>query len=217
MLNYTLPNLWNSFLSTIPTLCYFKACLFYDTFIEYTNCKELQYYFNTSSRTMISSSLANIFVVYPLFEYKNNDIDKLTWLNIFYGCLMIDTVEYFWHYIYHKSQLLYSKSHSFHHKPYPVYPWASFYNNDLEVFITSSTLLICFLIFEFSYYEYIIITSLSYVATVCDHTNTSKKKFHIIHHNGNKNTNLQQPFFTFWDHIFGTYNPKTELKIPFVP
>ena len=27
----------------------------------------------------------------------------------------------------------------------------------------------------------------------------------------------KQPYFTFWDHIFGTYYKGTNLKIPFVP
>jgi sterol desaturase/sphingolipid hydroxylase (fatty acid hydroxylase superfamily) len=215
---YDLPNLANCMISLIPTCVYFTACSIYEKFVPKIKDNErLQPYFDNSSKNMISAGIANIFLVYPLFSFFEKDIEIMQVKNIVLGCLMIDTIEYFWHALYHNIPYMYSSSHSYHHKPFPVYPRASFYNHDSEAFITSSFILCAFLYFSYSYYEYIVITALSYWATVCDHTNTDKNKFHILHHNGNKNTNFQQPFFTFWDHLFGTYNPESKLKIPFIP
>ena len=105
----------------------------------------------------------------------------------------------------------------FHHRPVPMTPQTSFTNHDRESAMISPFILLVYTLSPLSYQDYIIVTALSFVATVSDHTVTSKKKFHYIHHHVNKNKNLQQPFFTFWDHIFGTYHKDTELKIPFKP
>lgn len=215
---YQLPNVINGLISFIPTCAYFLACSVYEKCVPPIETTEkIQSYFNNSSKNMISAGVANIFLVYPLFTYFEKEIDTVQTKHVVLGCLMVDTVEYFWHALYHKVPQLYSSSHSYHHKPFPVHPRAAFYNHDSEVFVTSSFILATFVYLPYSYYEYIVITALSYVATVCDHANTNKNKFHILHHNGNKNTNFQQPFFTFWDHVFYSYNPKSRVKIPFIP
>jgi len=211
-----LPSVKHILISCIPTVCYFVSCSFYELFIEKPKLNMKDYYTN-SSKNMVLSSITNIFLVYPLFIYFDKTLDTVSPMCIIGGCLMVDTIEYMWHYLLHYKFSLYNKFHHIHHKATPIHPRTSFYNSDYEVFMTSATLLLSFLVLPYSYYDYIVITSLSYVSTVCDHTNTSKNKFHILHHNNNKNKNLQQPFFTFWDHIFGTYNKNSELKIPFVP
>lgn len=215
---YTFPNLYNCVMSFIPTVSYFCACSFYEKFIPTVkNYDSLQKYINNSSMNMISAGVLNILLVYPLFTFFEKDIDTVQTNYVFLGCLMIDTIEYFLHALYHNIPQIFSSYHSYHHQPFPIHPRISFSNHDLEALITSSFILATFVYLQYSYYEYIIITSLSCCATVCDHTNTNKNKFHILHHSGNKNTNFQQPFFTFWDHTFNTYNHKSKLKIPFIP
>lgn len=210
-----LPNLFYGLVCTIPTITYFASVKFYLRFHKKDKLPEKKYIEN-STKNMISSSLANIFISYPLFSYFS-EIEYCSIISIILGCLVIDTIEYWYHYLFHVNNFLYNNFHSIHHSPYPLHPKVSFSNSDTEASVTGLIILSCLVYIKITFIEYIVITSLAFSATVCDHTFTSPNKFHILHHNGDKKTNLQQPFFTFWDHITGTYNKKTLLKIPFVP
>ena len=60
---------------------------------------------------------------------------------------------------------------------------------------------------KYSLLEFNIVNSIAYVATVLQHTdlNTFHSNYHRVHHEKNVNCNYQQPFFTYWDRLFGTY------------
>jgi len=212
-----LPTFSQTMLSFIPTLSYFAGVGFYLNFHKPPGGKKPEESFiSNSSKNMISAGLSNIFLSFPLFTYFSSIEDFRLWM-IPLGMLMVDTLEFWFHYFYHSSEFLYCHFHKFHHKPHPLDPRVSFSNHDFEAVTTSGPLLFSFIFFQFSYYEYIAITTMAFVATVCDHTWTQKNKFHQLHHSGNKMTNFQQPFFTFWDHLMGTYNPNTVTKILFIP
>tara|TARA_A100001015_G_scaffold274727_1_gene331345 strand:- start:353 stop:1009 length:657 start_codon:yes stop_codon:yes gene_type:complete len=209
-----LPNITNFFTSCIPSISYFLSLKIYKIF--HRNLKDNKYnqIFN-SNKNIASTFLVNSLLVYPIYSFFGFEIEEFRSFQIVLGILIVDTVEYFYHRFYHKIPFLYKHLHSAHHNIY-LSPDVSFTNNEIEPLVTSTSVflsLLCFL----SFFEYIIVSSLSFIATIADHTNTRKNKFHYIHHHVNKNTNFQQPFFTFWDHIFGTYNPKSSLKIPFIP
>ena len=210
-----LPDLKNTFLSFVPTITYFISVKFYKTFFHSAEKISNKKYIQSSSKNMIASTPANIFLSYPLFNYFSV-IEGITLYNIAYGIFLIDTMEYFFHYFLHKSRFLYN-FHNVHHKPVPIAPETSFTNHDTEIALTSPIILFVYVFSGLSFIEYIIVTALSFSATVSDHTITSRRKFHYIHHHVDKNKNLQQPFFTFWDHIFGTYHKESEFKIPFFP
>jgi sterol desaturase/sphingolipid hydroxylase (fatty acid hydroxylase superfamily) len=210
-----LPNLFYGLVCTIPTITYFASVKFYLRFHKKDKLPDKKY-IESSTKNIISSSFANIFISYPLFSYFS-EIEHTSIFMILSGCLLIDTVEYWTHNFFHKTDYIYKSFHDKHHLPYPINPMSSFSNHDLAINTVAPIEVILFLIFNFTFLEYIIIISLAFCATVCDHTFTSPKKFHVLHHSGEKKTNLQQPFFTFWDHINGTYNKKSLLKIPFVP
>lgn len=200
--------------SSIPTFGYFLACLFYSQF--QLKGKNDNVHVTNSSRNAITTAFGNMFFVCPLITYyTKSNIIRLPYVCL--GIFIIDTIEYFLHYTYHLNLYIYHNIHNFHHKPHPINPYIALCNNDYELVITTPLILICFLIFKITYIEYIIITTLAIIATVCDHTYTSNRKFHILHHNNNKNTNFQQPFLTYWDYICGTYNKHSKIKIPFVP
>lgn len=211
-----LPDLNNVLLSFVPTVSYFVSVKFYSYFHQGKK-EALSENIDSSSKNMIASTPANIFLAYPLFNYFSY-IEGISFLNIMIGIFIIDTMEYFFHYFLHENKTLYNKLHNVHHRPVPMTPQTSFTNHDGEIFMTSPFILFVYVFSPLSFQEYIIVTALSFSATVSDHTVTSSnKKYHYIHHHVNKNKNFQQPFFTYWDHIFGTYYEGSDLKIPFVP
>ena len=212
---FLLPDLKNTFISLVPTLSYFVSVKVYNYFHQGKKNPDLKNIIS-SSKNMISSTPANVFLAYPLFRYFSH-IEGVYLSNILLGIFIIDTMEYFYHYFLHRIPILYNKMHNVHHKPVPMCPETSFTNHDGEIMLTSPSILLVFVFSILSFEEYIIVTSMSFIATVSDHTVTSKKKFHYVHHHVNKNKNLQQPFFTYWDHIFKTYYEETEWKIPFYP
>jgi len=210
-----LPNLYYALICTIPTITYFASVKFYLRYHQDDKLPDKKY-ITDSSKNMVGTTFGNYFLVYLAFNIFSN-VSSFSFLMIFMGCLLIDTLEYWYHYLFHYNKYLYNKYHVNHHTPFPVHPKISFANDDFEAVGTSLVIVLTTIYLQFSFIEYIIISSLSFAATVCDHTYTSKNKFHYLHHCGDKKTNFQQPFFTFWDHINSTYNKKTITKIPFVP
>ena len=200
-------------LSTIPTISYFLAVPFYRRF-EIERRVNDPSKIRDSGQVMVSTCLANVLGVLNLYHYTERDIERVDPLHLIYGLLITDTIEYFIHRLYHL-QMFYKSFHKQHHNQIMAVD-VSFLNADSEALMTGLFILIAY-ISLLSYYEYLIVSSLSVVATVCDHAYTSTTKFHYIHHHVNRNYNFQQPFFTFWDHLLGTYHPKTSRKIPFIP
>ena len=201
------------FISLLPAVSYFLAVPFYRQFeIEsrYNDKSKI----DSSNRVIASSALVNMFGILNLYDYTDREIERVDLLYIIYGILITDTLEYFMHRLYHLTTL-YTTFHKHHHSQLMAVD-VSFLNSDFEALSTGLVLFLAYFS-VLSYYEYLIISSLSMVATVSDHTYTSPTKFHQIHHHVNRNYKFQQPFFTFWDHLLGTYHPKTSPKIPFIP
>lgn len=210
-----LPDLYNCGICLIPTISYFISVEVYSFFHNkiLEPKKEDIYYCNRLISTIIP---ANLFLIFPTFNEYNN-IETLKFYNIIFGMIVIDTLQYFCHYIYHINPRLFSKLHSEHHSSKIINPRHAFLNNNIAAVEDSLLIFLTLLLLNISFMEYIIISSLSIISTVCDHVNTNPRKFHYIHHHVNKKKNLQQPFFTFWDHIFGTYYSNSNMKIPFIP
>lgn len=186
-------------LSIIPTLVYFLSVGYYYEPIEFEmyNKRNKQYVVQRVSELLGSSIVANILVA-DFFSSEFN-VSLLMLIN---GIIWIDTAQYFMHRLYHSIPYLYRNFHKTHHEF--IYPetYAALYNSRVEAATTSSIILIGFLLFQFSFLEYIIVTSMAFLATVRDHR--CNGEHHYIHHAINKNTNFQQPFFTYWDYVFDT-------------
>jgi len=153
--------------------------------------------------TVTSSTIvANLLIVY----FDILDPDELRILYILLGIWWIDTIEYFTHRLFHTNKYLYKNFHKVHHYLHDTYHFAALYNNAFEATLTGSMLFGGIYMLGISYKEYIIVTMLANVATVIDHTYINyKNKFHYLHHSQYHNYNFQQPFFTYYDRLLGTY------------
>ena len=211
-----LPEIEYVFYSFIPTISYFISVEFYKKFNQKSSKKSNKDQIYVSSKNMIKIIPGNIFAFYPLLNYYSN-IDYISYKNILLGIFIIDTIQYFYHYLSHYFRFLYKNFHSYHHKPSHIAPDVSFFDHDNNILATGAIMTGGMVYMGLSFKEQLITNSLAVVSTVCDHTITSDRKFHYIHHHVDRSKNLQQPFFTFWDHIFGTYYKYSKLKIPFKP
>lgn len=211
-----LPDLSNIVLSFLPTFSYFVSVKFYSYFHKKNTVPSVVKDVKKSSKHMILSAVGNIFISYPVYNYFSEG-NLFSIFNILLGIVLLDTYQYFSHRFYHSDDYIYSLLHKEHHSQRQISPETSFSHSDAVVTLDSLLLITIFIYFKIIFIEHIIILSLSFVSNVSDHTHTSKNKFHYIHHHVNKNKNLQAPFFTYWDHIFGTYHKDTEIKIPFLP
>ncbi|KAH7688778.1 sphinganine C4-monooxygenase protein [Dioscorea alata] len=136
---------------------------------------------------------------------------------------VLDVWQYFGHRYMHVNKFLFKHIHSKHHALVVPYAWGSLYNHPLEGLILDTVggslafLLsgmtprtsICF--FSFTTIKALDMHSGLFLKwnplQVCFRNNVA---YHDIHHQlkGNK-YNYAQPFFVFWDIIFGTYMPFT--------
>lgn len=210
-----LPSVTYFLVCCIPTLSYFASVKLYSLYHEETKKPNIDS-INYCNKLISKIVPVNTFIVFPLFN-SNNELERLNLYYIITGVLLVDTLEYMIHYFYHYKPNIYLKLHKEHHSSSIMSPKHAFLNNDIAATKDSVLIFLSMFLLKFSFFEYVSVTSLSIISTVCDHTNTQPEKFHYIHHHVNKNKNFQQPFFTFWDHIFGTYYPNSKLKIPFVP
>ena len=145
-------------------------------------------------------------------------------LKFFLGCFLLDTYQYFMHRWMHQNRWLYRNIHSVHHQLTIPYAFGALYNHPLEGFLMDtiggglaslpldmsppcSAAFFCF----------------ATLKTVDDHCGfdfpldpfqflfPNNAKFHDVHHWGKgRNYNFSQPFFTWWDEIFGTVCPLSE-------
>lgn len=139
-------------------------------------------------------------------------------LRILVAFLFIDTWQFFLHMLMHRSTFLYRNLHSVHHRLYVPYAFGALYNSILEGFLLDTLGTgIAHLLTGLSAREAIILYTFSTMKTVDDHCGfelpfdpfqvifPNNAAYHDIHHQhfGIK-TNYAQPFFVFWDKIFGT-------------
>ena len=166
-----------------------------------------------SHAAIASTVVANYLLWATLFEQQ---LAPPRPLYVVLGTVVIDTVEYWSHRLLH-TPILFQKLHYVHHSIGTPHPTLSFVNHGLEIVFTTPPILLGMLLCSCRFSEYCLATGLAFVATISDHVATNPTSFHVLHHCGNKRCNLQQPFFTYWDHVCGTYDTRSALKIPFVP
>ena len=141
-------------------------------------------------------------------------------IKLFLGFLFIDTWQYWLHRLMHFNKTLYKYCHSIHHQLYVTYAYGALYNNPIEGLILDTLGTgIAMTITRLTPREQIILFTLATMKTVDDHCGyvlpfdpfqmffANNAVYHDIHHRkwGLK-TNFAQPFFTFWDTLFGTRN-----------
>jgi sphinganine C4-monooxygenase len=130
----------------------------------------------------------------------------------------IDTWQYTLHRIMHVNKWLYRRFHSRHHRLYVPYAYGALYNDPVEGFLldTAGTGLAS-IVFGLTPRENICLYTFATMKTVDDHCGyrlpfdffqwafPNNSIYHDIHHQiwGIK-SNFSQPFFTFWDRLFGT-------------
>jgi sphinganine C4-monooxygenase len=141
-----------------------------------------------------------------IFLFEKGDV---RWWYLLIGIWLVDTVEYILHYSMHYFPILYRNIHSTHHQIRNSYNYAALYQSATEALIETVFLMVFFWIFCFRFEEFMIVMALGVVATVFDHTGVNT--FHSIHHSSHPNCNFQQPFFTYYDHLFGTYYKKQKM------
>lgn len=139
-------------------------------------------------------------------------------LRISVAFVIIDTWQFILHRYMHMNKFLYRHLHSVHHRLNVPYAFGALYNSILEGFLLDTLGTGCaHLITGLSPREAIILYTFSTMKTVDDHCGyalpwdpfqilfPNNATYHDIHHQhfGIK-TNFSQPFFTFWDKIFGT-------------
>ena len=212
-----------SILCFVPFLCYWGFCGILELFpkkivkdnLSNLNTVEPKKVFIDVLYVTLLATLGN----FALYYFNLLNIDKFRIFYVFLGIWWIDTVEYFVHFIMHRVPTFYRKIHKEHHRLHIPYHYGALYNSSYEAGITGNILTIGFVLFGFSFYEFILVTSLANIATILDHIDLneyihpesvffkiiSKNKFHYLHHSKYPHYNFQQPFFTYYDRIFGTY------------
>ncbi|TID30582.1 hypothetical protein CANINC_000827 [Pichia inconspicua] len=132
--------------------------------------------------------------------------------------IIIDTWQFFLHKLMHQNKYLYRKFHSRHHQLYVPYAFGALFNNPVEGFLLDTIGAgIAAIVTQLSPRESVFLFTFSTLKTVDDHCGYSlpwdlfqrifpnNSIYHDIHHQrfGIK-YNFSQPFFTFWDSLFGT-------------
>jgi sphinganine C4-monooxygenase len=206
----------------LPIIIYWSFCLFIYLF-GLDNDTEIN---NISKSHVIKQVLSLHFLqiitqIINLYININNsyqtvsDIYTFRFLYIIFGIFLIDTIQYFIHRIQH-IKFIYIRTHKKHHEL--IIPWSfgAVYNSIGESIIVGLIILLFFQkIFDFSLLEFNIVNTLAYIATILQHTslNISHSKYHLIHHKLNYKYNFQQPFFSYWDRLFGTYMDPSDIEI----
>ncbi|CCK68911.1 sphingosine hydroxylase KNAG_0B04760 [Huiozyma naganishii CBS 8797] len=135
--------------------------------------------------------------------------------------IFVDTWQFFLHYLMHYSSTLYKKFHSRHHQLYVPYAYGALFNAPTEGFLLDTLGTgIAMIVTRLSPREQIVLFTFATMKTVDDHCGyvlpfdpfqiffPNNAVYHDIHHQewGLK-SNFAQPFFTFWDTVFGTRFP----------
>lgn len=134
------------------------------------------------------------------------------WYYLLGGVLLMDTVQYFSHRLFHEVPWLYGQVHKTHHEIKAPWGFAALYNSYPDALLVGASLHAAFFVVGgFTVEEFSYVVSAANVMTVLDHVDYfdrvswfGKPRHHRIHHEVNSHTNFQQPFFTFWDRWLGT-------------
>lgn len=138
---------------------------------------------------------------------------------IFLGAIAIDTYQYFFHRMLHEMPWLYQHVHKDHHKYQEPFAFTGLYNSFVEsLFVDAGCVIFATIACGLRAQESILLATLASAKTVQDHCGYSlpfdplayfpnNAEYHRHHHMPVESNPVafQQPFFTFWDWIFGTY------------
>jgi sterol desaturase/sphingolipid hydroxylase (fatty acid hydroxylase superfamily) len=216
-----------SILCFIPFICYWGFCGILELFSKKID-KENLTNLNTVDPKKVFIDVLYVTLLatlgnFLLYYFNVFDTGKFRVFYIVLGIWWIDTVEYFVHFTMHRIPWMYKTIHKEHHRLHIPYHYGALYNSSYEAGITGNILVIGFILFKFSFSEFITVTSLANIATILDHIDlhdyiepethrfgflikiVSKNNFHYLHHSKYFQYNFQQPFFTYYDRIFGTY------------
>ncbi|KAI3936548.1 hypothetical protein MKW92_045648 [Papaver armeniacum] len=177
------------------------------------------YSFFWVNNSMLSSSEV---VVQPSFSIQI--------LQFIVSMLVLDAWQYFGHRYMHQNKFLYKHIHSVHHRVVVPYAFGAAYSHPLEgllldTFGSVASMLISGMTARTSVFFY----SLFAIKGIDDHSGLwlpeynplqlifqCNTAYHDIHHYGVRGIkyNYSQPFFTFWDKLYGTQMPYTVVKRP---
>ncbi|RZC81525.1 hypothetical protein C5167_044099 [Papaver somniferum] len=148
-------------------------------------------------------------------------------LQFIVAMLVTDAWQYFGHRYLHQNKFLYKHIHSLHHKMVVPYAFGTFYNHPLEgLFLDTFGGVASMLISGMTARTSVFFFSFSIIKAIDDHSGLwlpgynlfhlfpSNPAYHDIHHYGGIKYNYAQPFFTFWDKLYGTHMPYTVVKRP---
>ncbi|OWB64438.1 hypothetical protein B5S31_g5632 [[Candida] boidinii] len=173
---------------------------------------------NIKNSNTIINSILNLILLnnnYLIYIYYNFIISIF---KILIGFLIIDTWQFNLHRLMHINKFLYKRFHSRHHRLYVPYAFGALFNDPVEGFLLDTVGAgLASLIGNLTPRENMILYCFSTMKTVDDHCGYSlpfdlfqiifpnNSLYHDIHHQhfGIK-SNFSQPFFTFWDNLFGT-------------
>ena len=202
-------------LCIVPLAAYVVAVRAYGT-IAAPQAHVKRAHVSSSTAAIFSSSASNLLLIRPLLA-SHAGMWGVRAPAVLWGMLVVDTAEFWPHWAMHRVGGLYQSFHYVHHAMGEPAPSTAFHNHPIDIALTTPPLLGGLLVCRLSFAEWICVTSLAFVATVCDHTSADPFAFHYVHHCVNRNSNFQQPFFTFYDQLMGTYDARSSPKLPFWP
>ncbi|AAS50300.1 AAL066Wp [Eremothecium gossypii ATCC 10895] len=140
------------------------------------------------------------------------------------GFFLIDTWQFWLHYLMHMNKTLYRKFHAHHHRLYVPYAYGALYNNPVEAFVLDSCgTALAALVTRMTHREEMLLYTFATMKTVDDHCGyalpwdpfqwlfPNNAVYHDIHHqNFGIKSNFAQPFFTIWDSFCRTKFPQFE-------
>eukprot|EP00929_Paragymnodinium_shiwhaense_P008649 TRINITY_DN112607_c0_g1_i1.p1 TRINITY_DN112607_c0_g1~~TRINITY_DN112607_c0_g1_i1.p1 ORF type:complete len:239 (-),score=32.93 TRINITY_DN112607_c0_g1_i1:539-1192(-) len=121
---------------------------------------------------------------------------------VFFGMLVLDTIEYWVHRALHANKWLYVRSHQTHHVPQHSAA-LSLYNSTTEAVPFAICIMFGFYLSGIAWMDFIIVTSLGNLKTAWDHASMRKGHHHELHHS-RPSCNFEKPFFDIWDRVMGT-------------
>ncbi|AMD19212.1 HBR311Wp [Eremothecium sinecaudum] len=154
-------------------------------------------------------------VVYVIYQYG------LSGVKLFVAFFIIDSWQYWLHYLMHMNKTLYRKFHAHHHRLNVPYAYGALYNSPGEGFMLDTLGSgVAAIVTGLSHREQLVLFTFATMKTVDDHCGyalpwdpfqwifPNNAVYHDIHHQtfGIK-TNFSQPFFTIWDSICNTKFP----------
>lgn len=145
------------------------------------------------------------------------------------GMFVIDTWQYFIHRLVHESQFLYKHVHSHHHRLLIPYAYGALYNHPIEALVLDSLgAVVAHYVSGMCCRTATYLFAFATLKTVIDHCGytfpinpihnlfPNSASYHDVHHDlkGLK-VNFSQPFFTYWDHLLGSFmDPSVLLATP---